>query len=59
MLCLQSLTVTALSYMGQLKIAVGAEKGFINSELLVSCMEKSFERILEASVGQKNLIKSA
>jgi len=50
---LQSLTVTVVSYMGMVKVAFGAERDFINSELLVSFMEKSFERIFEAAVGER------
>ncbi|XP_010935670.1 wax ester synthase/diacylglycerol acyltransferase 4-like [Elaeis guineensis] len=49
----QSLTVTIISYMGKVKMAVGMEKGFINSEVFVSCMEKSFQRIYKAAVGKK------
>ncbi|KAJ0986435.1 hypothetical protein J5N97_004791 [Dioscorea zingiberensis] len=45
----QSLTITMVSYNGKLKVAMGTEKGFIDSELLVSCLEKSFERIFTAS----------
>lgn len=48
----QSLTVTLVSYNGKLKMALGSEKGFIKSQLLVSCMEKAFERIFEAAVGK-------
>ncbi|XP_020246505.1 O-acyltransferase WSD1-like isoform X2 [Asparagus officinalis] len=49
----QSLTITVVSYMGKLRVAMGVEKGFINPNLLVSCMEKSFERIFEAALGMK------
>ncbi|ONK71872.1 uncharacterized protein A4U43_C04F13250 [Asparagus officinalis] len=49
----QSLTITVVSYMGTIKVAIGAERDFINSELLVSCMEKSFERIFDAAVGNR------
>lgn len=41
-----------VSYNGELKLALGTEKGFINSQLLVSCMEKAFARIYEAAVGK-------
>lgn len=50
----QSLTITVVSYMGMVKVAIGAEKDFINSKLLVSCMEKAFERIFEEAIGQRN-----
>ncbi|KAJ3692087.1 hypothetical protein LUZ60_012437 [Juncus effusus] len=45
----QSLSIAVVSYMGKIKVAMGAEQGFINSQLLVSCVEKSFQRILEAA----------
>ncbi|KAJ4808521.1 O-acyltransferase WSD1 [Rhynchospora pubera] len=45
----QSLTITVVSYMGKLKVVMGAQQGFINSELLTSSMTISFERILEAT----------
>lgn len=48
---LQSLTITVVSYMGKLKVAMGVEKGFINPDLLVSSMEQSFAKIFEAAVG--------
>lgn len=51
---LQSLTITVVSYMGKLKVALGVEKGFINSQLLNSYMKESFERILEAAKGKRN-----
>ncbi|KAJ0966872.1 hypothetical protein J5N97_023789 [Dioscorea zingiberensis] len=49
----QSLTISILSYMGNVRVAFGAEKGFIDSQLLVSCMEKSFEMLYEATVVNK------
>lgn len=45
--------MTIVSYMQKVRVAVGAEKGFIDSPLLVSCMKKSFESIYEASVVDK------
>ncbi|BFG30074.1 hypothetical protein CerSpe_163470 [Prunus speciosa] len=45
----QCLTVTALSYMGKLRIAFGAEKGFIDSHKLKASMQNAFGVILEAS----------
>ncbi|XP_072960892.1 wax ester synthase/diacylglycerol acyltransferase 4-like [Typha angustifolia] len=48
----QSLTISVVSYMGKLKVAVGAEKGYINSQLFTSYMEKSFQRIYEATLGK-------
>ncbi|KAK1321549.1 hypothetical protein QJS10_CPA03g00808 [Acorus calamus] len=49
----QSLTITMVSYMGKLKVAMGTEKGFIDSKLLTTCMEKAFKRIYEASLEGK------
>ncbi|XP_068666968.1 wax ester synthase/diacylglycerol acyltransferase 4-like [Aristolochia californica] len=48
----QSLTVTLVSYNGKLRLAIGTEKGFINSKLLISCMETAFERISEAALNK-------
>lgn len=45
---LQSLMVAIYSYMGMVRVAIGAERDFINSELLVACINKSFETTLEA-----------
>ncbi|XP_008227240.1 PREDICTED: O-acyltransferase WSD1-like [Prunus mume] len=45
----QCLTVTALSYMGKLRVAFGAEKGFIDSQKLKASMQNAFGVILEAS----------
>ncbi|KAH0987646.1 hypothetical protein GBA52_014823 [Prunus armeniaca] len=45
----QCLTVTALSYMGKLRVAFGAEKGFIDSQKLKASMQNAFRVILEAS----------
>ncbi|XP_042486400.1 wax ester synthase/diacylglycerol acyltransferase 4-like [Macadamia integrifolia] len=44
----QSLTVTIVSYMGQLRVAVGAEKGFIDDKMFTSCLENAFTRIKAA-----------
>ncbi|XP_043687453.1 wax ester synthase/diacylglycerol acyltransferase 4-like [Telopea speciosissima] len=46
----QSLAVTIVSYMGKLRVAVGAEKGFINEKLYISCLENAFTRIFRAAV---------
>ncbi|KAG9448119.1 hypothetical protein H6P81_014247 [Aristolochia fimbriata] len=46
----QSLTFTLVSYNGKLKLAIGSEKGFINSKLLCSCMERAFQHIFEAAL---------
>ncbi|WOL20530.1 O-acyltransferase WSD1-like [Canna indica] len=48
----QSLTISIVSYMGNLKVTMGSEKGFIDSGLLVSCMKKSFQNILKEATGK-------
>ncbi|PKA46840.1 O-acyltransferase WSD1 [Apostasia shenzhenica] len=50
----QSLTMTVVSYMGRLTVAMGTERGFIDSDLLRSSMQKSFQRIFQAAVNIKN-----
>ncbi|KAK8939618.1 hypothetical protein KSP40_PGU021524 [Platanthera guangdongensis] len=46
----QNLTVTVVSYMEKLTVAMGTERGFIDSDLLVSSMTKSFQRIFQAAM---------
>ncbi|KAL5714220.1 hypothetical protein ACHQM5_016211 [Ranunculus cassubicifolius] len=43
----QSLIFLVMSYNGQLTIAVSVEKGFIDSQLLGSCMNEAFKKIAE------------
>ncbi|KAJ4771238.1 O-acyltransferase WSD1 [Rhynchospora pubera] len=38
-----------VSYMGRLNVIMRTERGFINPTLMVNCIEKSFQRILEAA----------
>ncbi|XP_010272425.1 PREDICTED: O-acyltransferase WSD1-like [Nelumbo nucifera] len=45
----QSLTITVMSYMGKLRVAVGVEKGFIDSQKFNLCIENAFERIYKAA----------
>ncbi|XP_024164098.2 O-acyltransferase WSD1 [Rosa chinensis] len=45
----EGLDVTIVSYMGKVRIAFKMEKGLIDPPKFKSCMEKSFEMILEAS----------
>lgn len=45
----QSLTITMISYMGKLTVAVGAEKAYINLDKYNSCINKAFDIIFEAS----------
>ncbi|KAL4573127.1 hypothetical protein LXL04_019922 [Taraxacum kok-saghyz] len=46
----QSLTVTVMSYMDQLRVAVGSEKGFIDPVKFRTCTEKAFGMIFDAAV---------
>uniref|UniRef100_A0A803NCJ9 Diacylglycerol O-acyltransferase n=2 Tax=Chenopodium quinoa TaxID=63459 RepID=A0A803NCJ9_CHEQI len=46
----QSLTITVLSYMRTLRIAVGVEKGYIDVQKFNSCIEDAFQLIYKASV---------
>ncbi|XP_065875399.1 wax ester synthase/diacylglycerol acyltransferase 4-like [Euphorbia lathyris] len=45
----QSLTITMMSYKGQLRIAVGTERDFINPQKFKSCIENAFEMIFNYS----------
>ncbi|KAK9222113.1 hypothetical protein WN944_010545 [Citrus x changshan-huyou] len=45
----ESLVVTIVSYMGNLRVSLGAEEGFIDSPKLKSCIENAFEMILNAA----------
>ncbi|XP_058089026.1 wax ester synthase/diacylglycerol acyltransferase 4-like [Magnolia sinica] len=47
----QSLALTILSYMGNLRVMVAAEKGFINSQLLVSCLKEAYHNIYREACG--------
>ena len=46
---MQSLVITIMSYMQTLRIGLGIEKGFIDSEKLKSSIQKAFELIYEAA----------
>lgn len=48
---LQSMTISILSYMGKVRIAVGTEKGFIDPRKFNACIENAFQRVFEAAVG--------
>lgn len=48
----QNLTISVVSYMGKLTLAMGTERGFIDSNLLVSSMKISFQRIVDAAMGK-------
>ncbi|KAJ6371700.1 hypothetical protein OIU77_002089 [Salix suchowensis] len=45
----QSLTITMVSYTGKLRVAVGTEKGFMDSQKFKSCIETAFEMIFKSS----------
>uniref|UniRef100_A0A803LHI3 O-acyltransferase WSD1 C-terminal domain-containing protein n=1 Tax=Chenopodium quinoa TaxID=63459 RepID=A0A803LHI3_CHEQI len=49
----QSLVITVMSYTQTLRIGVGAEKGFIDSQRLNSCIKNAFELINEAATKSK------
>ncbi|KAI3955861.1 hypothetical protein MKW98_006221 [Papaver atlanticum] len=46
----QNLTITAVSYMGKLRITVGADKELINDKLFNRCMEDAFETIFNDAI---------
>ncbi|PIA56363.1 hypothetical protein AQUCO_00700590v1 [Aquilegia coerulea] len=46
----QSLIFPVISYMGKLTIVISGEKGFIDSQLLASCMNEAFKKIVEETL---------
>ncbi|XP_055801391.1 wax ester synthase/diacylglycerol acyltransferase 4-like [Solanum dulcamara] len=46
----ESLTITMMSYMGKLRVAVGTEKGLIDPQKFKCSIENAFDRIFKASV---------
>lgn len=50
---MQNLTVTIVSYFWKVRIAVAAEKDFIDSPLFIACMKKSFKKLYETAVIDK------
>ena len=48
---LQSMTISIVSYMGKVRIAVGTEKGFIDPRKFNACIENAFQRVFEAALG--------
>lgn len=52
---LQSLAVTMVSYMGNLKVVLSGEKGFIDSQLLISCMKEAFDKIYREACGKDDM----
>ncbi|XP_073156596.1 wax ester synthase/diacylglycerol acyltransferase 4-like [Henckelia pumila] len=54
----QSLTITMMSYMGTLRIAVGTEDGQIQAQKFKSCVQKAFDIIFKAAVLPSDPIKA-
>ncbi|KAJ8648123.1 hypothetical protein MRB53_001146 [Persea americana] len=50
-----SLAVTMVSYMGTLKVVLTGEKGFIDSQLLVSCMKEAFDKVYREACGKDEM----
>ena len=49
LMVLQSLTITMVSYMGNLRVAIGSEKGFLDPDKFKSCVINAFEMTLQAA----------
>ncbi|CAN1351333.1 Wax ester synthase/diacylglycerol acyltransferase 11 [Linum perenne] len=49
----QSIMISVMSYVSQLRVAVKVEREFIDSQKLKSCIEESFAKILESACGRK------
>ncbi|XP_062150396.1 wax ester synthase/diacylglycerol acyltransferase 4-like [Alnus glutinosa] len=45
----QNLTITIVSYMGNVRVTAGIEKGFLDPQKFKSCMENAFEMMLKAA----------
>ncbi|KAM7270792.1 hypothetical protein ACFE04_030006 [Oxalis oulophora] len=45
----QSLTITMVSYVGKLRVAIGTEKGFIDSQKFKTCIVDAYDSILSAA----------
>ncbi|XP_043719693.1 wax ester synthase/diacylglycerol acyltransferase 4-like [Telopea speciosissima] len=50
----QSVFFTIVSYMGELRVVMRTEKGFIDANMLVSCMKDAYEKIFEAACGKES-----
>ncbi|XP_057506204.1 wax ester synthase/diacylglycerol acyltransferase 11-like [Actinidia eriantha] len=46
----QSLTITVMSYVGKLRVAIGTEKGHIDSNKFKSCIQNAFDMMFKATV---------
>ncbi|XP_058078247.1 wax ester synthase/diacylglycerol acyltransferase 5-like isoform X2 [Magnolia sinica] len=49
----QSLSLTMVSYMGKLWLAVAAEREFIDSQLLVYCLEEAYDKVHREACGKE------
>lgn len=54
-LVMQSLVFTIVSYMGKLRLITTSERGFIDPQLLNSCLKEAFTNIYVAAVGEHPL----
>ncbi|GMY10132.1 o-acyltransferase wsd1 [Fagus crenata] len=45
----QNLTISVVSYMGNLRVTAGIEKGFLDPQKFKSCVENAFEIIFKAA----------
>ncbi|KAF5205610.1 O-acyltransferase wsd1-like [Thalictrum thalictroides] len=48
----QSLVFTIVTYMGNLRLVVNSERGYIDRDILTSCLKDAFTKIYAASVGE-------
>ncbi|KAK3040473.1 hypothetical protein RJ639_028758 [Escallonia herrerae] len=48
-LAFHSLTITMMSYMKRLRVAIGTEKGHIDPQRFESCVENAFDMMLKAA----------
>ena len=49
----QSLTITVMSYMDQLRVAVGTEKGLIDPVKFKRCTEQAFSMMFNVAIKSK------
>ncbi|XP_042491021.1 wax ester synthase/diacylglycerol acyltransferase 5-like [Macadamia integrifolia] len=55
----QSLFFTVMSYNGELRLVARTEKGFIDSELLVSFIKEAFEKFVAATLGKDAMVENS
>ncbi|XP_042492716.1 wax ester synthase/diacylglycerol acyltransferase 11-like isoform X1 [Macadamia integrifolia] len=51
----QSVFFTIVSYVGDVRLVMRTEKGFIDADLLISCMKDAYENIVEAVCGKETI----